>query len=427
MVLTQSPHDRTEAGLAGDTVRRAAGDDSWNYIRFYPYHRKYIHMDPLGNNQFEAIYLRGHPALMTSNSDHPVPGSWRSKDVFVPHPSIPDVWKFTTRVDDRVTLLNGEKVLPLPIEGRLREDPLIREAVVVGVDKPMPGVLIFRSDASERMSSSVYLDAIWSSVADANSRAEGFSQITRDMISVLGPEVQYPRTDKGSIIRAQVYKVFARQIESLYDKTANEEEGGLKLDVPQLEKFLLELFATQVGVALPGADTEFFAAGVDSLRAMQARRMIQSKLDLGGAVLAPNVVYESVNVRGLAKHLHSLSIGSQSDQHWSDTDLMKELVGRYSRFGDVVVRDTYPFPHTMLTPKRVFKLTNSVPAPNGRNGVHWCPYPSPHGHHSHHPKDLLPRPRPIPNEARLRHPVRERPSSRRERQVQDRSTDRGPL
>ena len=131
-------------------MRRPPGDDSWNYIRFYPYHRKYIYMDPLGNNQFEAVYLRGHPALMTSNSDSPAPGSWRSKDIFTPHPTIQDAWKFVTRIDDRVTLLNGEKVLPLPIEGRLREDPLIREAVVVGVDKSVPGLLVFRARSSSR-------------------------------------------------------------------------------------------------------------------------------------------------------------------------------------------------------------------------------------------------------------------------------------
>lgn len=330
-------------------MRRAPGDDTWNYIRFYPYHRKYIHMDPLGNNQFEAVYLRGHPALMTSNSDQPAPGSWRSKDVFVPHPSIPDVWKFTTRIDDRVTLLNGEKVLPLPIEGRLREDPLIREAVVVGVDKPMPGVLLFRSDTGERMSSAEYLEAIWPSVADANSRAEGFSQITRDMIAILGADVQYPRTDKGSIIRAQVYKVFAQDIEALYTSTVDTYQTGLKLDLPQLEKFLLELFVKEVGISLPTSNTEFFAAGVDSLRAMQVRRMIQKKLYLGGTVLGPNVVYECGSVKGLARHLHSLNTGSRSNGHVSDTDLMKEFVGKYSRFGDVMVRCSLTF-HTTRPP-----------------------------------------------------------------------------
>ena len=156
---------------------REKGDNSWNYIRIYANIRKHIYMNPLGDSTYECIYLKGHPALSTSNSDFPAPGSWHSKDVFVPHSTIPDVWKYVTRIDDRVTLLNGEKVLPLPVEGRIREDKLVREAVVVGVDQPIPGLLIFRAKAADHIPDGAYLDAIWPSVIDANSRAEGFSKL----------------------------------------------------------------------------------------------------------------------------------------------------------------------------------------------------------------------------------------------------------
>ena len=92
-------------------------------------------MNPLGNNLYESVCLKCHPALSASNSDVPAPGLWHSKDVFTPHPSVPNIWKYVTHIDDRITLINGEKVLPLPIEGRIRKDPLIREAAAVGVDQ----------------------------------------------------------------------------------------------------------------------------------------------------------------------------------------------------------------------------------------------------------------------------------------------------
>lgn len=184
-------------------MRRAAGDDSWNYIRIYANIRQHIHMSPLGTSLFECVYLKAHPALSTTEvSDDPLPGSWHSKDVFTPHPTIPDTWKYVTRLDDRVTVINGEKVLPLPIEGRMREDPLVREAAVVGVDRSIPGLLAFRTAGTDALSDKTYLDAIWPSVLEANSRAEAFSQITRDMIKVLPSTITYPQTDKGSIIRA---------------------------------------------------------------------------------------------------------------------------------------------------------------------------------------------------------------------------------
>src|SRR5213078_4671350 len=106
------------------------------------------------------VFLAGYPALSVSNSDDP-PGSFHSKDVFTPHPVIPERWKYVTRLDDRVTLLNGEKVLPLPIECCIRKHPLIREAVVVGIGKAVPGLLVFRSNAAKGLSDNDFVDAIW--------------------------------------------------------------------------------------------------------------------------------------------------------------------------------------------------------------------------------------------------------------------------
>ncbi len=90
---------------------RLPGDDSWNYVRFYAYHREFIYMDPLDDGLFEAVYLPGYRGLSASNSELPVPGSWRSKDVFTPHPSVPDVWKYITRLDDRT--LNSSRLCPV--------------------------------------------------------------------------------------------------------------------------------------------------------------------------------------------------------------------------------------------------------------------------------------------------------------------------
>lgn len=224
-------------------MRREKGDNTWNYIRLYANIRQYIYPKPLGDDLFEFVYLRGHPALSTSNSDDPLPGSWHSRDVFTPHPTIPDIWEYVTRSDDCVNLINGEKVLPLPIEGRMREDPLVREAAVVGVDQSIPGLLVFRTPAADDMSDTIYLDAIWPSVVDANSRSEAFSQISRDMVRLIPSTVDYPQTDKGSIIRTRLYEIFADQITEMYAKLdVVEEREGINLDLPALEEWIMAAF-----------------------------------------------------------------------------------------------------------------------------------------------------------------------------------------
>jgi hypothetical protein len=291
-------------------------------------------MDPLGGNQFECVYLKSHPGLSVSNSDDPAPGSWRSKDVFEPHPTIPDTWKYVTRLDDRVTLSNGEKVLPLPMEGCIRLNELVREAVVVGVDRSIPGVLVFR--ASDDLSDEEYLEAVWPSIVEANSHAEQFSQITKDMVTIMPADTEYPRTDKGSIIRAQCYRKFAKEIDEMYERLEGDSEGTLKLDLAGIETFLTATYEDIVGHSLESLETDFFNAGIDSLRAIQMRRIIQKTLYLNGKQLSSNIVYEHGNVKSLAKALFTVGQGD-NDGNEDKTPLMRELIQKYSNFGEVVV------------------------------------------------------------------------------------------
>jgi hypothetical protein len=88
-------------------------------------------MRPVDSELHEAIVLDGHKSKAVSDSNDP-PNSYHTSDLFVPHKTIPDAWKFFGRLDDRLTLLNGEKVLPLTIEGRIRQHALVKEAVIFG-------------------------------------------------------------------------------------------------------------------------------------------------------------------------------------------------------------------------------------------------------------------------------------------------------
>jgi long-subunit acyl-CoA synthetase (AMP-forming) len=164
-------------------------------------------MKPIADksNVCECVVLDGHRAKSISNSNEP-PNSFHTSDLFVPHPTIENAWKFIGRADDRVTLLNGEKVLPLPIEGRIVQDPLVKEAVVFGVDRPVPGILLFRADTKKanEMSDDEYLIRVWPSVEDANKKAEAFSQIGRSMVVIIGHDTKFPETDKSTIKRWQV-------------------------------------------------------------------------------------------------------------------------------------------------------------------------------------------------------------------------------
>ncbi|KAF2087179.1 putative NRPS-like enzyme [Saccharata proteae CBS 121410] len=326
----------TEVGHVGDSIQRAEGDDAWNYIRIYENIRPFVYMKPVGDNTYESVYLHGHPALLVSNSDDP-PMSYHSKDLFTPHPTLPDRWKYVSRDDDRITLLNGEKVMPLTMEGRIREDPLVRDAVMFGIDKPLPGILIFQAAAAGGMSDDEYLSEIWPAIQDANTHADEFAQITREMVSILPPEVSYPATDKGNIIRAQVYRVFEDIIADLYERHDNgHHEEGPKIspsefDLKSLEEYLMVTFEDHLKVRLTDSNSDLFKYGVDSLRALQMRRLLQKNLDLGPHKLPTNIVYDTGTVAKLAKYLYAVGSG-ESIKEDNETSKMEEMIAKYSRF-----------------------------------------------------------------------------------------------
>ncbi|KAL5041346.1 hypothetical protein BDW71DRAFT_212205 [Aspergillus fruticulosus] len=337
----------TEAGLVAESISRPAGDPHWNYLRFFDNLRPYIWMKPISNDLYECVYLEGHPSLTTSNSDDP-PGSYHSRDVFTPHPDMPERWKYVTRLDDRITLVNGEKVLPLPIEGTIKQSALIDDAVVVGTNRPVPGLLVFKSEAAKTIPDAEFLERIWLAVEEANSRAEQFSQISRDMICVLPYGSVRPQTDKGSMIRAQVYALYADVIEGLYTGHEEESDGTLELNTADTETHLMKLCQNQLGLSIPDTETEFFAAGVDSLKAIQLRRLVLKNFQISDSkALAQNVVFEAGNISRLAALVHAAQDGRNTVQE-DHGPAIQDLIDKYSSF-----RSHIPAPERVKNDKGV--------------------------------------------------------------------------
>jgi hypothetical protein len=304
-------------------------------------------MRPVDGEIHEAIVLDGHKGKSVTNSNDP-PNSYHTSDLFVPHPVLPDRWKFVGRLDDRITLLNGEKVLPLPIEGRIRQHALVKEAVMFGIDKPAPGLLLFRSKNGEHLNDGEFLNEVWGAVQQANSRAEGFSQISKEMVIVIGDDVDCPSTDKSSIKRAQVspptrsgkltnsikiYREFAILIDESYAKLESTVNGLiLQLSIEELEAWIIEQLQA-LDVNITDSEADLFASGVDSLKAIQMRSLIIKTLDLGGATLASMIVYDCGNTKRLAEKLYRMRIGEHvADSDEGDIEEMKFLIEKYSTF-----------------------------------------------------------------------------------------------
>lgn len=329
---------------------RKPGDNAWDYMRPEPLPKQYIRMIPRGANTFECMVLDGLPSKTASNSDDP-PGSYYTRDTFTPHPTIPDAWKYLGRLDDRVTLVNGEKVLPIPYEHVIRQHELVQEAVVFGTDRALPGLMVVPSDKAAALSKDEIRQALMPKIELANSKAEEFGRISPEMVEILDVGTAYPRTDKDSVIRAAFYKQFGKHIDEVYRRfEAPQLSSGNSLralDYEELVQYLLDLFRHNMGKTLLQPTTDFFEGGIDSRVAITARAQITRELDVGGKLVGSNVIFEYPNVELLAKHLYSLRTDTALEDD-DETTVMDELIKKYSNFERKTPGATQPDGETLV-------------------------------------------------------------------------------
>ncbi|KAL8989013.1 MAG: hypothetical protein Q9177_002006 [Variospora cf. flavescens] len=330
----------TETAMLGTSLDRPPGDSAWAYVRPSPDLLKHVWPKPVGDGTFEFVYLPGFPSLVTSNSNEPH-GSYHSKDIFSPHPTIPNAWKHVGRIDDRITLLNGEKFLPLVTEGRVQEHPLVEAAVVFGESRPVPGILVLRAHAARSMSDEEFIDAIDPAIQAANRDSEGFSKLGREMIVPLDAGTEFPVTDKRSIVRAQVYQIFRQNILDAYERLGAvvvHEEGLMNMSLEDLEKRLKNMCQSVTGIWITDPATDFFNAGIDSLQAIRFRAQICKDLGLGraGKALNENIIFETGNINKLAALLYRLSHNEEEEESEKEDEVgvMKRMIDRFSAFAE---------------------------------------------------------------------------------------------
>lgn len=316
------------------TSFREPSDTAWNYLRPLESAKPYLRMVPLGGDSYECVVLDGLPTKVMSNSDDP-PNSYATRDTFTPHPSIPDAWKYLGRLDDRVTLFNGEKVLPVPYEHLVRQHELVQEVVVFGVGRAVPGLIVIPSKKAQGMGRDDLLQQLLPTIQAANVRTEAFGRVTPEMVEFLDVGADYPRTDKGTVIRAAFYNKYSSLIEAVYARFENpQEDGTTALHIftqDELQSYLLKLFRQRLGFVDLETESDFFNAGVDSLQAITARAQIIREVDVGGKPLSSNLIFEYPSVLSLAQHLDSFRSGQEIAAN-DEVQVMRELIAKYSAF-----------------------------------------------------------------------------------------------
>lgn len=325
-----SHYGTTETGQLM-TSFRPSGDKAWNYVRVHDKLKPFVRFEEQGGNLYELVILDGWPSKVATNRDD---GAYATKDLFEPHPTIKDAWKYGGRLDDTIVLMNGEKAIPIPTEMAVRQHSLAKDAVVFGTGKARLGMVIVASDAAAEFSPESLIDELWSTIDKENQISPAYAQISKEMIHVLPAGTTYPQTDKGTLIRQAFYKMFAQEIESVYKKSEASSNGTMVLNEPELQEWLrsqITHLVPSVDAQDIAADTDFFSLGVDSLQSSRLRGVILHNIQLNGQALSQNVVFEQPSLAKLARAIIATRDGEQSQTSNVEVE-MSDLITKYGTF-----------------------------------------------------------------------------------------------
>ncbi|KAL8734972.1 MAG: hypothetical protein Q9181_002995 [Wetmoreana brouardii] len=328
----------TETGPA-QTLIPARQD--WDTLEFHPQYgadmqssvdeayELVLHVDP----KFQGV--RG------LDNSFPQTDTWHTKDLFRPHATKHNLWRFHGRTDDIIVLSNGEKFNPAPSEAIINSHPLVSAALIVGQGKFQAALLIelYRIDKSIE----AVIDELWPIIERANAQAQGHGRIIRTMIAVANPSKPFERAGKGTVVRKLTAEKYATEIEALY---SDDGLGNLSC-APSLsnagdEETIREFVGQAVAFSFPvnGIKTtdDLYVLGLDSLKTVEIMAILKAGLRGADASwFSSRTLYSNPTIERLAKFVHTrlnTDLTSQVDgvdgSIKDRADAMAQLVEKYT-------------------------------------------------------------------------------------------------
>ncbi|OAP61695.1 hypothetical protein AYL99_03898 [Fonsecaea erecta] len=342
-----------ECGFLMSSHRDYAKDKEWKYLRSSTC-GKLLQFEPQSEEEeglSELVIRPGWPHMAKRNRED---GSFATADLFSPHPTIPDAWRYHSRADSQLTLITGKKFDPAPLEDAIRASAssVIEDILIFGNGRPYPGALAFPRNTAQSSGGDFILQKIAPVVEEMNRQSPSHARIPKHMLIPMDPlDGGLEKSSKGTILRGKAEERFAEKIAAAYE--GKEEHingtGPPPPEVPddEIPARVRTIVETVVGEgdkdfeSHPESltdDTDLFAYGVDSVACIQIRRAL-SQLLPSGSTLPLSVVQDTGNVAGLSDLILRMRAGKgdrqqreQKRDKQAQHQLMLDLVEEYSVF-----------------------------------------------------------------------------------------------
>lgn len=195
--------------------------------------------------------------------------------------------------------------------------------MVVGSNRFQPALILEpKQNAKDEKEAQKLIDRVWPLVVRANKETVAHGQIGKEFIRLTNPDKPFPRAGKGTIQRAAAVKLYAEEIDKIYeeqDQTSDTEVPSVSVESEEaLTASIQDIFQSKLGAKGLEPDKDFFAGGVDSLQVINATRLLKAGLEAAGfhldaSVLATRAIYGNPTPRRLARYvLSALRSGGES-------------------------------------------------------------------------------------------------------------------
>ena len=202
--------------------------EDWTYYNYSPFlGHKFRHF---ANDLYELVLTRD-PKLA------PFQGvfytfldlqEYSMRDLYIRHPTKPDWWRSSGRVDDVVVFSDAKKLNPIPYESVIEAHKAVHDVLICGTGRTRPAVLIqpvagkFPKTEQER---GTLLDDIWPYIDRANEAGPVFGRLIRELVVFVKEDKLMARAGgKDTVQRKKSIELYEDEIEEAYQKA---EDKGL--------------------------------------------------------------------------------------------------------------------------------------------------------------------------------------------------------
>jgi thioester reductase-like protein len=286
--------------------------EDWAYLQLHP--EANAEFQHRFDDCYELVHLRRQDADARGAGERfqPVfsmfPGtdSFQTKDLFVKHPTSPDLFRHVGRLDDIIVFLNGEKTNPVTFEAEVAKHPKVRAALLVGQLREEASLLVEPADLDmPEQAKRGIIEEIWPTIEDSNQRCPKHAKVSKARVLIASKDMPFLRAVKGTVQRQATLTLYKDIIDRFYTEDMSGDQSPCTNTLQQSQTNSEDEVTTALREIAQGLnnhvvsdDINFFAVGIDSLQVIQFRRALVTRFPL--LPITARTIYSNPTVKSLA-------------------------------------------------------------------------------------------------------------------------------